>query len=406
MLIRLFALHSHTVGNNRIKFIFVKNIFMIDNAFDKLRPYTDNEIPAAVNRIIEHKSFPQLCKMLYPNKPIEEIANILRSFDTIYDFQKNFALRMVLRIIETTTNGLTHSGLENVTDVNNFAHLLVANHRDIVLDAALMQAVFTENDLHTTQITVGDNLMTDQLFIDLAKLNKMFTLIRGGSKIQMYRNAILHSEYIRNLITNENESLWIAQRDGRTKDGNDKTQQGLIKMLIGNRKDFVQALRELNIVPVTISYEFESCAKSKTREIYISKHKEYQKDGNEDMKSVMAGFTTFKGRIHISFGKNINPILDKIKNSDLPNTEIVDIVVNELDKQFYANYKLWPNNYIAFDILNNTNKYESEYTSGEKDTFVKYTEKIINEIEFKDPEIKTILLGIYANPLKNKISLN
>ncbi len=379
---------------------------MIENNFDKLRPYTDKELPAAVNRIIEHKSFPQLCKMLYPNKSTDEVANILRSFKTIHEFQKNFALRMVLKIIESTTNGLTYSGLENIKDVNNFAHLLIANHRDIVLDSALMQAVFTENNLQTTQITVGDNLMTDQLFIDLAKLNKMFTLIRGGSKIQMYRNAILHSEYIRNLITNENESLWIAQRDGRTKDGNDKTQQGLIKMLIGNRKDFIQALRELNIVPVTISYEFESCAKSKTREIYISKHVEYQKYDNEDMKSVMAGFTTFKGRIHISFGKNINAILDKIKNSNLPNNEIVDVVVNELDKQFYTNYKLWPNNYIAFDLLNNSDKYSSEYTTEQKNTFIKYTDKIIDEIEFKDSEIKTILLGIYANPLKNKFGLN
>jgi hypothetical protein len=378
---------------------------MIDKAYDKLRPYTDKEIPEAVQRIIEHKSFPQLCEMLYPDKQVNEVANILKSFKTIYQFQKNFALNMVLRIIDLTTDGLTYDGIDNIKDIDNNAHLLIANHRDIVLDSALMQTVFTKNGFNTTQITVGDNLMTDQLFIDLAKLNKMFTLIRGGSKIQMYKNAIMHSEYIRNLITNQNESLWIAQRDGRTKDGNDKTQQGLIKMLIGNRKDIIQALRELNIVPVTISYEFESCAKSKTREVYISKHKEYQKDGNEDMKSIMAGLTTYKGRIHISFGKNINHILDNISNLNLPNNEIVDVVVNELDKQFYANYKLWPNNYIAFDLLNNTSNYSAKYTNKEKEIFLKYTEKIIDEIEFKDPEIRNILLGIYANPVKNKLTL-
>ena len=379
---------------------------MIDKAFDKLRPYTDEEIPAAVERIISHQGFPHLCGMLFPDKKVEDVVGILKSFKTIKDFQQNFAYHMVMKIVETTSNGLTSSGVENIKGVNDTAHLFIANHRDIVLDAALMQAVFTENNLPTTQITVGDNLMSEQLFIDLAKLNKMFTLIRGGSKIQMYRNAILHSEYIRNLITNENESLWIAQRDGRTKDGNDKTQQGLIKMLIGNRKDFIEALRELNIVPVTISYEFESCAKSKTRELYISKHKEYQKHENEDMNSVLAGFTTFKGRIHISFGENINPILDKIKNYNLPNNEVVDMVVNELDKQIYANYKLWPNNYIAYDLLNNSDMFTSEYTTEQKDIFVKYTEKIIEEIEFKDSEIRTILLGIYANPVKNKLSLN
>jgi len=377
---------------------------MIDKAFDKLRPYNDTEVPEAINRIIGHKSFPQLCESLYPGKSVNEVAQMMRTIDNIYDFQRQFSLHMVKKIIEATTNGVTYTGLENVEDINNKGHLLIANHRDIVLDSALMQSILTANDLPTSQITVGDNLMTDQLFIDLAKLNKMFTLIRGGSKIQMYKNAILHSEYIRNLITNENESLWIAQRDGRTKDGNDKTQQGLIKMLIGNRKDFIQALRELNILPITISYEFESCAKAKTRETYISKHKEYQKDGDEDMKAVMAGFTSFKGRIHVSYGKNINTILDKISNLDLPNTEIVDVVVKELDKQFYANYKLWPNNYVAYDLLNNTDKYSNEYTDKEKETFVQYTNKIIDEIEFKDPDIREILLGIYANPVKNKFS--
>ena len=377
---------------------------MIETAFDKLRPYNDSEITDAINRIINNKNFPQLCESLYPNKSISEVTNFLQQINTIDDFQRIFSLHMVNKIIEATTKGVTFSGIENIKDLNNNGHLLIANHRDIVLDSAIMQSVLTNNNLPTTQITVGDNLMTDQLFIDLAKLNKMFTLIRGGSKIQMYKNAILHSDYIHNLITNQNESLWIAQRDGRTKNGNDKTQQGLIKMLIGNRKDIIPALKELNIIPVSISYEFESCAKSKTRETYISKHDEYQKYENEDMKSIMAGFTSYKGRIHISFGKNINNILDKINNLDLPNTDIVDVVVNELDKQLYANYKLWPNNYIAYDLLNNTEKFVSEYTDAEKDNFIKYTTNIIDEITFKDPDIKEILLGIYANPVINKFS--
>lgn len=376
---------------------------MIENTFDILRPYTDAEIPSATDRIINHVYFPQLCEKIYPSKPIEEVAQMLRSIKTIEEFQKGFSFHMVNKIIDATSNGITYSGLENISDIKKNGHLFIANHRDIVLDSAIMQTVLTSNNLPTTQITVGDNLMTDQLFVDLAKLNKMFTLIRGGSKIQMYRNAILHSEYIRNLITVENESLWIAQRDGRTKDGNDKTQQGLIKMLIGNKKEVIPALRELNIIPVTVSYEFESCAKSKTREIFISRHDEYKKDENEDMNSIMAGFTTFKGRIHVSFGKNINNILDDITSLNIPNTEVVDAVVNELDKQIYSNFKLWPNNYIAYDIVNNSQQYTSEYTSEEKMVFVKYTDRILSEIEFKSPEIKKILLGIYANPVKNKL---
>ena len=302
---------------------------MINNTIDTLKPYSNTELPEALERIINHNNFAHLCKYIYPDKSTTDVAEILRTIKTIDEFQQTFSIYMVNKIVELTTQGVTYDGIENIKDITNNGHLFIANHRDIVLDSALMQKVLKDNNLPTTQITVGDNLMTDQLFIDIAKINKMFTLIRGGSKIQMYKNAILHSEYIRNLITKQKESLWIAQRDGRTKNGDDKTQQGLIKMLIGSQKDIKKALLELNIIPVSISYEFESCAKAKTRETFISQHKEYKKDENEDMKSILQGAMTFKGRVHISFGKNINNILKNIP--ELPNNEIVDTVVKELE---------------------------------------------------------------------------
>jgi hypothetical protein len=375
---------------------------MENNIFAKMEPYSNSDVSDAIERIITNELFPQLCGYLYPQKTEKEIAKFLRSIKTISEFQQQFSHDMVTKILKATSNGVTYSGLENISDMQTKGHLFIANHRDIVLDSAIFQWVLSENKLPTTQITVGDNLMTKQLFIDLAKLNKMFTLTRGGSKIQMYKNAILHSEYIRNLITKKNESLWIAQRDGRTKDGNDKTQQGLIKMLIGTRTDLIPSLKELNIIPLSISYEFESCAKTKTIETYISSHSEYQKHEDEDMNSIMAGFLTFKGQIHINFGKNINPILEEIENHNLPNNEIVDIVVSELDKQIFTQYKLMSNNYIAFDIETNSNKFSANYTNDEKLKFKNYINNIINDIEIKNPDIEKILLGIYSNPLKNK----
>lgn len=370
-----------------------------DIEFEKIRPYNDSEVKEAIEDLIALKDFNKISKSLFPNIDTERVIGFLKGINTIAEFQNVISHKFLQRIIKTTTKGVTSSGVDLV---QNKGHLFIANHRDIVLDTALMQAVLLTKKIPTTEITVGDNLTTNPFFKVIGKLNKMFTIYRGGGKIQMYKNAILHSKYIHRLIREKDQSLWIAQRDGRTKDGNDKTQQGLLKMLLGDRRDITLALKELDIVPVSTSYELEPCFKEKVSELYISRHQEYVKQENEDMNSVVVGMFGAKDRVHIAFGTPINDIIGEIDEEKLSPNEILDVFIKEIDKQVYNTYKLWPNNFIAWDILNNSQKYSDEYSKEEKAKFESYVDKAISEIKGDKKEITEIALGIYANPINNK----
>jgi hypothetical protein len=373
-----------------------------DEEFEKIRPYNDSEVEQAIENIIVNESFKKVSKHLFPNIEFENVAAFLRNIKTIEEFQKKVSYNFLQNIIKTTITKLSSSGIENIN--LSKGHLYIANHRDIVLDTAMLQAIFFEHNISTSEITVGDNLTANSLFKEIGKLNKMFTLYRGGGKIQMYKNAILHSKYIHQLVRERHESLWIAQRDGRTKDGNDKTQQGLLKMLIGDRRDIVPAIKELNIIPVSTSYEYEPCFKEKINELYISSFKEYVKDENEDMNSVVTGMFAQKGRVHIGLGTPVNKIIENINfnNEQLSNNEIIDIFVTEIDKQIYENYKLFPNNFIAWDMLNNSTRFKEEYSNQQKAEFNKYVNNTVSEIEGDKEKIKNIALSIYANPINNK----
>ena len=371
--------------------------------FDAIRPYNDSEVPAAIEELISDKNFHKVSHFFQPKKDIELVKKSIREIKTINQFQRIFASNFLDYIANTTTSGLSSSGIE---DIKGKGHLYIANHRDIILDTAFLQYLLQKNGIDTTEITVGDNLMENSLFSVLGKLNKVFTLTRGGGRIQMYKNAILHSKYINHVIKERNESLWIAQRDGRTKDGNDKTQQGLLKMLLGDRRDVINALQEIAIVPVSTSYELEPCLKGKVREVYITeKDGSYTKSEGEDMHSVATSVLAPKGRIHIGFGRKLNLIFKDIESKELSNNEIIDQFVQEIDKQIYENYKLWPYNYIAWDIVNNKKDYKNEYTNTDLINFEAYIAENINDIEGDKDKLRKIALNIYANPVQNKVNI-
>jgi len=375
-----------------------------DIEFEKIRPYNNSEIPEAIEQLIANENFEKLIPFFLIDKKEKDVKKLLRAIRTIEEFQKTFSNPFLNYIIKGTSKGLTCTGVE---DIKGKGHLYIANHRDIILDTAFLQLLLQQNNIPTTEITVGDNLMKNPLFSIIGKLNKVFTLYRGGGRIQMYKNAILHAKYINNVIREKNESLWIAQRDGRTKDGNDKTQQGLLKMLLGNRRDIVPALQELAIVPVSTSYELEPCLKSKIRETYlIRKNGTYTKDEKEDMYAVSTSTLAPKGRIHIGFGKRLNVVLKNINEKELTDNEIVNVFVNEIDKQIYENYKLWPYNYLAYDRLNNKSSFTDKYTSEDIKNFEFYIEESISDIEGNKDELKTIAFEIYANPLINKLAIS
>lgn len=373
-----------------------------EQEYQKMRPYKDNEVPAAIKRILKEDSFNYVISYLYGEENKDKVLEHFKKIKTVTKFQSAFSHYAVREVVRKTSGGLTYSGL-NKLDTNK-AYLFIANHRDIVLDSAIMQILLVENNHKTSQITFGSNLMTSEFIIDLGKLNKMFTFYRGGSKIQMYRNALLHSKYIKKVITEENESIWIAQKDGRTKDGNDKTQTSLIKMLTMGKENPFTALKELNIIPVVISYEYEPCDTEKIQEKYISKTSVYKKQAEEDFENILKGIKNHKGRIHMHFGKPVTPIIDKCEKNNVGINELTNTIALEIDRQIYESYKLRPVNYIALDLLNNNSEYFNKvYNEQELNNFIEYVEHKISTIKGEKTEIKKIFLNLYANPVINNI---
>jgi len=369
--------------------------------YERIRPYNDSEVSEAISRLLKDERFENVIAFLYGENNIQKVINEIKEIKTINGFQDVFSHYAVREVIRKTSGGLSFSGL-NELDPNK-SYLFIANHRDIVLDSAIMQILLVENNHKTSQITFGSNLMSSDFVVDLGKLNKMFTFARGGSRIQMYKNALLHSEYIKTVITKKKESIWISQRDGRTKDGNDKTQLSLLKMLLMGKDDPYIALKELNIVPVSISYEYEPCDSEKVQEQYITNHGKYIKEKNEDLNSVLKGITSNKGKIHMAFGNTLNSEILTCENEGVQVNEMLEQLTNSIDKQIYENYKLNPLNYIALDLLNNSVGYLGD--KYEEADIVRFKDYVLNKsslLKGNVEELKIDFYKMYANPLKNK----
>lgn len=364
--------------------------------FEDIRPYNDSEINAALNRLTNYPQFKSVLQFLYPESEHSKIISLLNSIDTAADLQSKFMRKLVFGVIEKTSTSFTTSGLENLSP--DLPYLFIANHRDIILDSAMLQAVLNKNNFPTTEITFGSNLMSFPLIIDFGKANRMFKVNRGGNPREILTNSKILSAYIRHTITKKKASVWIAQRNGRTKDGDDKTEIALLKMLnMSGTKSVKENFSELNIVPVSVSYEIEPCCAEKVNELYISSSHKYEKKPGEDIASILKGITQNKGRIHLSFGKVIN---ENIPDS-LPSADTAKELSLLIDNIIYNNYMLWPANYIAYDIALKTNKYSEKYSEKEKSDFIDYKNNTILKIEGNKTEIEKIFLNIYANPIIN-----
>ncbi len=368
--------------------------------FEDIRPYNDNEINQALRRIISDPSFDAILEFFFPDEDKNKIRESLAGTYTAHDFQLNFMYPLVYSIVKKTSKGLTSDGFGQLTP--GTPYLFVANHRDIVLDSAILQVLLLDNHHNTSEITFGSNLMINQFVIDLGKVNRMFKVVRGCNKVELIRNSQILSAYIRHTITVKKNLVWIAQRPGRTKDGNDKTESGLLKMLnMSSQRNFTDSFRELNIVPLVISYEYEPCCSFKVKELLESSlHGPYQKKPGEDLKSIITGLTQQKGRIHMSVGKPINNLAEMPDEKDTLNNKI-NRLAGMIDDEIYSHYRLWPNNYIACDLLNKSEKYRSFYSSSEKQEFLKYMEDETGMIEGDKKTIGDLFLRIYANPLVN-----
>lgn len=367
--------------------------------FEDIRPYTDLEFKEAYHRLMEDRRFQDAIAMCIPNYSIDQFRKDLENFNTIQEVQENFDKRFVDAFIAQSSKGVTLSGLENIDD--DHAYMFIANHRDITFDPALLQYYFFTEHRRTSRIAVGDNLFTTPLLGEIAKLNKMIKVKRSGTMREKLENSQKLAAYIQKSILEDNESVWIAQRDGRTKDGNDYTKHGLVKMItLGNHDNLIEFLRRMKITPVTVSYEIEPCDKLKARESAISEHTVYHKKPGEDFESIKQGIFGPKGRVALTIGKTIDHELDSIP-TDISSNDQLQCVCQLIDKQIYRNYTLFHNNYIAHDLLHQDEAYSAHYTPEEKAAFEQYLQMKSRIEDVSEEKMRENLLKIYATPVDN-----
>ena len=382
------------------------NMSMDLSEFMDIAPFNDEEASAALTRLSNHPNTKWISKKIFPNEPETLLGDVLRSIHTVDEFQHVVMSKAIQWVIDSSVNEFTYEGLENLTSIEG-KYLAMSNHRDIILDPAFLQLILIKNNLPETQICVGDNLLKHKSVELLIRSNRMIKVIRGISARELYLSSQLLSKYIREVITSGTSSVWIAQRQGRTKDGLDTTEQGLLKMFdMSGGEDFVKNFRELNIIPISISYQYDSCDILKARELLISRTQKYVKGETEDLQSIIQGIVQKKGNVHIKFDKPLSEA--EIHEASLcDKNDRYQYLRHILDRRIIDGYKLWNTNYMAYDIVNGGSKYASEYTAEDMTAFKAYIETLLGQVEptLDKDELRDILLHIYSNPVLSKENL-
>ncbi len=373
--------------------------------FDDIRFYKDEEVNAALQENVRHPMVKALLQFTFPESDFSEIEKKVKDCHSIADFQSTIIYHSVEKVLEKTSEGLTDEGFEKLDTSESY--FFISNHRDIILDTSLINYTLYNHDLVMTASAIGDNLVQKPFLMALSKLNRNFLVLRNQSPREMLRSSMKLSEYIRKLIFKNCRSVWMAQREGRTKDGNDHTQQGVLKMLAMAKEedDILEYFEKLKIVPVAISYEFDPTDMLKMPEVLAKRMKEeYKKSANEDFNSIMQGAMGQKGRIKLRAGEILaKEDFDKIREKELSINDQLKEVATLIDKMIYKNFKLWPANYIAYDLLKNEKRFAKEYFEKEKRQFER---RISRRVDTKNPLALNSYLLMYANPVINKILVN
>ena len=381
---------------------------MNENEFEDIRPYTDAEAVEALARMSRHPMMPVVSKYLFPSVPASAMSHMLRGIGSIDQFQNEVMMGVIDGILARTSDGFTCSGIEHLKGIQG-RFLAVSNHRDIVLDPALIQYVMKQAGLPFTEICVGSNLVTSQLLEDLLRSNRMIKVIRGIKARELYLSSQRLSQYIRERITSGGASIWIAQREGRTKNGLDTTEQGLLKMFdMSGTGTFEENFRELNIVPMSISYEYESCDARKAREVLLRREGPYVKKEDEDLHSILTGIRQAKGHIHLEIEEPLTAE-EIFEASKCEKNDRYQSIRHLLDRRIIAGYKLWKTNYMAHDLLYDKREFSEagKYTEQDLAAFEKYVAHKLGKLERRldRAELRKIFLGIYADPVDAKQAL-
>ncbi|WP_367756646.1 1-acyl-sn-glycerol-3-phosphate acyltransferase [Flavobacterium sp. WC2430] len=369
--------------------------------FDAIRPFYDSEINDAILDVVNHPMMKAMMNFTFPDSEDEVWKEQLRKTHSIRDFQCNFIYHTIQKVLEKSSDGLTTSGFEKLDKGESY--LFISNHRDILLDTTLLNVALFEHGLVMTASAIGDNLVKKDFLNTLAKLNRNFLVQRGLTPREMLLSSKTLSEYIGHLLQHENRSVWIAQREGRTKDGNDETNPGVLKMLgMGSdESNLMDYFKKIKIVPVSISYEYDPTDVLKIPQLMAEANNEvYIKEKNEDFMTLLSGVMGPKKRIHIHIGDVLDTELDAIKNEFENSNKQIQALAQVIDDSILKNYKLWPTNYIAYDILNKTNQHTQLYTENEKSLFERRLEM---RIDAENPVALQGILNMYANPVVNQL---
>jgi 1-acyl-sn-glycerol-3-phosphate acyltransferase len=372
--------------------------------FYAIRPFYETEVNEALQSVISHPMMKALMNFTFPEMEDEVWKAQLKKTHSIRDFQCNFIYQTVQKILENSSDGLTTSGFEHLEKNNSY--LFISNHRDILLDTTLLNAALFQNGHLMTASAIGDNLVKKSFIKTLARLNRNFLVLRGLSPREMLQSSKLLSEYMGQLLLHENRSVWIAQREGRTKDGNDETNPGVLKMIgmASDEADVMQYFKKLKIVPVSISYEYDPTDVLKMPQLLAEANNEvYIKSKNEDLNTILSGVMGQKKRIHLHIGKVLDTEIDQIVAENDSSNKQIQALAQKIDDAVLSNYKLWPTNFIAYDIVHKSSTYSHLYTESEKSLFERRLEM---RIGLDNPIALEGFLAMYANPVVNKLKYN
>ena len=379
----------------------------IPEQFDPIRPFEPDELPDVFDRLLQNEQFCSVLAYLYPDVPKEALAAKMHACKDNLDFQKTFCYGFLVQLLTRLSKGCDIDIASLDTDSR---YTFISNHRDIVLDSALLDKLLIDAGFNTTcEIAIGDNLLKLPWVKDLVRVNKSFIVERALSMREMLMASKRLSEYMHFVIAEKNDNVWIAQREGRAKDSNDRTQEAILKMMVmGGDGSIIDRLKQLHLVPLAISYEYDPCDYLKAAELQARRdNPSWQKGPMDDVTSMQTGIMGYKGYIHYQCADCIDSYLDTIP-ADTPKTELFRLIADHIDRQIFAGYRLYPNNYVALDLLHGDSAHADHYTAEDKAQFEAYLKGQLDKIEMEgkdDAYLREQMLKMYANPAINQMGL-
>lgn len=371
--------------------------------FDDIRPFEPEELPEVYNRLLDNQQFQRVLSYFYPDVPLEKIGARMRACTTNLAFQKVFGYEFVTFVLNRAAKSwdMDHSA---ISPEQNYTFM--SNHRDIVLDSAILSKLLIDAGFKTTcEIAIGDNLLSLPWVKDLVRVNKSFIVKRSASFREMLTSSKTLSRYMHFAIQEKKENIWIAQREGRAKDSDDRTSESILKMMsMGGEGSIVERLTQLHIVPMTISYEYDPCDYLKAAEFQLKRdNPDWKKGPQDDIISMQTGIMGYKGHVHYHCSPCIDEYLQTL-DSEMPKNELYATIVRHIDREIHRHYRLFPNNYIAHDLLTGKDEQTAHYQPADKVNFERYLSEQLEKITLPQPDIAILrerILTMYANPLRN-----